>query len=79
MDSSAVRIQFMLNGEPQSAECPAETTALKLIRDFLKLKGTKEGCSIGEYGACTVVADGKAVNSCLMLAVQLAGRDVQTI
>jgi carbon-monoxide dehydrogenase small subunit len=79
MDSSAVRIQFTLNGEPQSAECPAETTALKLIREFLKLKGTKEGCGIGECGACTIIVDGKAVNSCLMLAAQLDGRTIQTI
>jgi len=79
MDSSAVRIQFTLNGEPQSAECPAETTTLKLIRDFLKLRGTKEGCGIGECGACTIIVDGKAVNSCLMLAAQLDGRNVQTI
>ena len=79
MDSSAVRIQFTLNGELRSAECPVETTALKLIRDFLKLRGTKEGCGIGECGACTIIVDGKAVNSCLMLAGQLDGRNVQTI
>jgi aerobic carbon-monoxide dehydrogenase small subunit len=79
MGSSAVRIQFTLNGEPRSAECPVETTALKVIRDFLKLKGTKEGCGIGECGACTIIVNGKAVNSCLMLAAQLDGWDVQTI
>jgi carbon-monoxide dehydrogenase small subunit len=79
MASNAVRIQFTLNSEARSAEFPAETTALKLIRDFLKLKGTKEGCGIGECGACTVIVDGKAVNSCLMLAAQLDGREVQTI
>jgi carbon-monoxide dehydrogenase small subunit len=72
MDSGAVRIQFTLNGHSLSAECPTETTALKL-------KGTKEGCGIGECGACTVIVDGKAVNSCLMLAAQLDGREVQTI
>jgi len=79
MDSSAVRIEFTLNGEPRSAECPVETTVLKLIRDFLKLRGTKEGCGIGECGACTIIVDGKAVNSCLMLAAQLDGRNVRTI
>jgi aerobic carbon-monoxide dehydrogenase small subunit len=79
MDASPVRIRFTLNGEPKSAEFSAETTALKLIRDGLKLKGTKEGCGIGECGACTLIVDGKAANSCLMLAAQLDGRTVQTI
>jgi aerobic carbon-monoxide dehydrogenase small subunit len=79
MDASPVRIRFTLNGEPKSVEFSAETTALKLIRDGLKLKGTKEGCGIGECGACTLIVDGKAVNSCLMLAAQLDGRMVQTI
>jgi carbon-monoxide dehydrogenase small subunit len=79
MDASSVTIRFTLNGRPRSAEFAADMTALKLIRDVLKLKGTKEGCGVGECGACTVVVDGKAVNACLMLAAQLDGRAVQTI
>ena len=74
-----VSLQFFLNGRPQAVEIPSEMNALTLIRDVLKLKGTKEGCGIGECGACTVIVDGKAVNSCLMLAAQLDGRKVLTI
>jgi carbon-monoxide dehydrogenase small subunit len=79
MEASCIRIQFVLNGQPRSAEFTSDTTALKLIRDVLKLKGTKEGCGIGECGACTIIVDGKAVNSCLMLAAQLDGRTVETV
>jgi carbon-monoxide dehydrogenase small subunit len=79
MESPFVRIQFVLNGQPRSAEFTADATALRLIRDVLKLKGTKEGCGVGECGACTIIVDGKAVNSCLMLAAQLDGRAVETV
>lgn len=79
MDATSVKIRFTLNGAPRSAEFAADTTALKLIRDVMKLRGTKEGCGIGECGACTVVVDGNAVNSCLMLAAQLDGRAVETV
>jgi carbon-monoxide dehydrogenase small subunit len=79
MDASMVKIDFKLNGESRSEEFPADLTALRLIRDVLKLKGTKEGCGVGECGACTIIVDGKAVNACLMLAAQLDGRKVLTI
>jgi carbon-monoxide dehydrogenase small subunit len=79
MEPGRVKIAFTLNGEPRSLEVPADLTALKLIREVLKLKGTKEGCGIGECGACTIIVGRKAVNACLMLAAQLDGREVLTI
>jgi len=60
-------------------DVPGAMNALTLIRERLKLKGTKEGCGIGECGACTILVEGRAVNACLMLAAQLDGRDVQTV
>ena len=72
-------LRFRLNGEEKSLDIEAGISALELIRDILELKGTKEGCGIGECGACTIVVDGKAVNACLMFAAQLDGRDVLTV
>jgi len=78
-DGDAVRIEFQLNGKPVEVEAEPWETALALIRDGLGLTGTKEGCGIGECGACTIIVDGKAMNSCLIAAPQLDSRDVQTI
>ncbi len=72
-------IEFTINGEQVSLEVAADETALQVIRDRLKLKGTKEGCGIGECGACTIVVDGKSVNACLMHAAQLRGREILTV
>ncbi|HIJ42190.1 MAG TPA: (2Fe-2S)-binding protein [Deltaproteobacteria bacterium] len=74
-----VPIRFTLNGETVHVEVAAAETALQVLRYRLKLKGTKEGCGIGECGACTIVVDGKSVNACLMLAAQLHGREVKTV
>lgn len=79
MDQSVVRIAFTLNNEKVSLEIPAAATALSVIRDIAGLKGTKEGCGIGECGACTIEVDGKAVNSCLMFGAQLDGTEVLTV
>ncbi len=58
---------------------PRNRTLLQVLREDLKFVGTKEGCGIGMCGACTVLVDGRAISSCLMLAVQAAGREITTI
>jgi carbon-monoxide dehydrogenase small subunit len=72
-------IKFILNGKEISSSVIAKKRLLDFIREDLGLTGTKEGCGIGECGACTVIVDGKAVNSCLMLAVQIDGKEVTTV
>ncbi len=74
-----MRISFKINGRSVEREVDAQTRLLDLIRDDLHLAGTKEGCGEGECGACTVIVDGKPVNSCLMLAPQAANKDITTI
>jgi aerobic-type carbon monoxide dehydrogenase small subunit (CoxS/CutS family) len=79
MKKNCFHLHFTLNGEEKTLDIEAGISALHLIRDVLDLKGTKEGCGIGECGACTIVVDGQAVNACLMFAAQLDGRDVLTV
>jgi carbon-monoxide dehydrogenase small subunit len=79
MEYETVSICCTINSIQKTIEISPNLTALQMLRDALKLKGTKEGCGIGECGACTIQVDGKAVNACLMLAVQLDGRNVETI
>jgi carbon-monoxide dehydrogenase small subunit len=79
MKKSKFHLRLILNGEEKSLDIEAGISALELIRDILDLKGTKEGCGIGECGACTIVVDGQAVNACLMFAAQLDGRTVLTV
>ena len=74
-----VKIRFVLNGSPCELSVPAETTLLDLLREHLRLTGTKCGCGIGQCGACTVILDGCAVASCLVLAGQLEGTRVETV
>lgn len=74
-----MKLRFTVNGRPASVEADAEMRLLDALRDELHLTGTKEGCGEGECGACTVLLDGQPVNSCLVLALQVEGRDVTTI
>lgn len=74
-----VEITFQVNGEKITLDVGCAESALSVLRDRLRLTGTKEGCGIGECGACTILVDGKAVNSCLMLAPQLDSREVTTV
>ncbi len=70
---------FTLNGETVNVEVDAQWTLLYLLREVLELTGTKEGCGYGECGACTVIIDGQAVNSCLYPVMEAEGRTITTI
>ncbi len=74
-----IGVRFRLNGREVALEVSPGESLLYLLRERLGLRGTKEGCGIGECGACTVVVDGKAANACLMMAAQLDGREVLTV
>ena len=72
-------IEFTLNGKSVSIDAPADITLLALLRDHLALTGAKEGCAVGECGACSVIMDGRLINSCLVLAPQAGGSQIITI
>ena len=72
-------IHFVLNGKEIEVEVPQNWTLLRLLREKLRLTGTKEGCGIGECGACTVLLDGMPVNACLILVPKVEGRKVETV
>lgn len=73
------KLSFILNGLPVTVETDPTQRLLDVIRDILKKKGTKEGCGVGECGACTVIMNGIAVNSCLVMAGQAEGAEIVTI
>jgi carbon-monoxide dehydrogenase small subunit len=72
-------IELQVNGEDYSVAVKPNDTLLDALRDHLGLVGTKEGCSIGECGACTVLMNGRAVLSCLTLAFDAVGMEITTI
>jgi aerobic carbon-monoxide dehydrogenase small subunit len=72
-------IAFIVNGDEVKVEVEPQWTLLHVLREVLGLKGTKEGCGYGECGACTVIIDGKAVNSCIFPIMEAEGKKVTTI
>ena len=72
-------IHFTLNGNEVSVEVESDKMLLQILREKFELTGTKEGCGQGECGACTVLVDGLAVNSCLFPAFEIQGKSVTTI
>ncbi len=73
------KIAFTLNNESIDVEIDPKWTLLYLLREVLELTGTKEGCGQGECGACTVIVDGNAINSCLYPAMEAEGKQITTI
>jgi len=74
-----VSISFTLNGDKVTAEVPPTWTLLNTLREYFELTGPKEGCGAGECGACTVIVNGKAVNSCIYPIPEVRGKSVTTI
>lgn len=74
-----IQVSFTVNGEAVSLSIDPNARLIDVIREELCLTGTKEGCAVGECGACTVIIDGKAVTSCLVLAASMEGKNLITI
>ena len=72
-------LKLTVNGKSYEIDVPPWRTLLDVIREELQLTGTKEGCGLGDCGACTVIMDGRAVNACLVLAVEADGVDIMTV
>lgn len=73
------RIQLTVNGELEQVDVPSNMTLLGMLREKLTLTGTKNGCTAGECGACTVLVNGEPLNSCMILAVECSGAKITTV
>jgi aerobic-type carbon monoxide dehydrogenase small subunit (CoxS/CutS family) len=76
---SKVMLRMTVNGKPVEVRVSPAWTLLRVLREELNLTGTKKGCEQGDCGACTIILDGKAVNACLVLALQAEGKTIDTI
>ena len=74
-----VHVQAQVNGQEHEFLCEPRQSLLEVLRDELRLTGTKEGCNNGNCGACNVILDGRLVNACVVLGVEVQGRAVTTI
>src|SRR5437867_1342330 len=74
-----IRVQAAINGDPVEFLCEPRQSLLECLRDILGLTGTKEGCNVGNCGACTVLMDGRIVTSCLVLGAEADGSEITTI
>ncbi len=72
-------IQIAVNGDSHTLAVAPHWTLVEVLREHLRLTGTKQGCGTGDCGACTVLLDGRSINSCLTLAVEADGREITTI
>jgi carbon-monoxide dehydrogenase small subunit len=77
--NDTLTIAVTVNGRPRTLEIGVNHTLLDFLRDDIDLTGTKECCVVGECGACTVIVNGRSMNSCLMLAVEVDGAEVTTV
>ncbi|MEE8464854.1 MAG: (2Fe-2S)-binding protein [Dehalococcoidia bacterium] len=77
--AGVTHVQTTLNGEPIDFLCEPRQSLLEVLRDVLGMTGTKEGCNDGNCGACTIILDGRIVDSCLVLGVEAQGKDITTI
>jgi carbon-monoxide dehydrogenase small subunit len=77
--NDTITITVTINGRQRQLEVAANHTLLEVLRDDIDLTGTKECCVVGECGACTVIVNGDAMNSCLMLAAEVDGAEVMTV
>src|SRR5712664_4690641 len=73
------RLFLTVHGETHDVLVPVHKTLLEVLREDLGLTGTKHGCELGECGTCTILVDGRAILSCLMLGLDAEGREVETI
>lgn len=77
--SGKVLLHLRVNGESVEVAAPVHKTLLEVLREELRLTGTKHGCELGECGTCTVLVDGEPVLSCLTLPIELEGREIVTV